>query len=979
MYKKSLGVKVLSAIMTGALLAGNVTPALAQEKPAQVSDKDTDGKKASPSDAEKAEDVTETAPKKAARKAAKQNDVKMNIQFVTADGASAGGGDYFLPAGVQNYSILEQYLPEGYKLAVSGDFMVAAGESETVRVEPIEAEAETVIMNIQFKTADGEVVAGGDYFVPAGVQNYSVLEQYVPEGYKMTVSGDFMATENAHLDVTIEPIEAETEDIIMNIQFKTAEGVVIAGGDYFVPEGVQNYSVLEQYVPAGWKMAVSGDFFAEAGAHLEVRVEKEGTETQEAITKVQFVCDGEVVGGGDYFVEAKDGIYKLSELEKYVPEGYVLAESGDAFVNQDEPRQVRVEKKAAETQEMITKVQFVYNGEVVAGGDYFVTADENGIYKLSELEKYVPEGYVLAESGDAFVNEDEPLQVRVEKKASETQEMITKVQFVYNGEVVAGGDYFVTADENGIYKLSELEEYVPEGYVLAESGDAFVDPDNARQVRIEKEASETQEMITKVQFVYNGEVVAGGDYFVAADENGIYKLSELEEYVPEGYVLAESGDAFVDPDNVRQVRIEKIAETKEVTVTYIDEETNAPVGTETITVDADAYNVNTSVLTSVPEGYELVWVGDIKLEGSELSVLVRATGEEPTDPSEETKEVTVNYYDEGGNLVEVGTVTVPADAETVDTSALTDVPEGYEIVNGGAVAIVDGAISVTVKETGEQPTDPSQETKEVTVIYNDENGNLVAEDVITVPADATTVDTSTLTNIPGGYEIANGGVVTIVDGTISVTLRAVATATLTIHFNNGGTEVGTQTVTATGTPGANHVFNLTRDMLEVPSGYSYIGGEIDPITVAYGQAADATINVVGYTQGSGGSGGGGGGGSSVSSATALISGDWVLDNVGWWYRYSNSTYAVGGWYYLEWQGNMDWYYFDSTGYLVSGWFDNNGMRYYLHDVHDGTFGRMYIGWNNIGGQWYYFSESTTDGTLGALVADAQVPAELLNQ
>ena len=908
MYKKSLGVKVLSAIMTGALLAGNVTPALAQEKPAQVSDKDTDGKKASPSDAEKAEDVTETAPKKAARKAAKQNDVKMNIQFVTADGASAGGGDYFLPAGVQNYSILEQYLPEGYKLAVSGDFMVAAGESETVRVEPIEAEAETVIMNIQFKTADGEVVAGGDYFVPAGVQNYSVLEQYVPEGYKMTVSGDFMATENAHLDVTIEPIEAETEDIIMNIQFKTAEGVVIAGGDYFVPEGVQNYSVLEQYVPAGWKMAVSGDFFAEAGAHLEVRVEKEGTETQEAITKVQFVCDGEVVGGGDYFVEAKDGIYKLSELEKYVPEGYVLAESGDAFVN-----------------------------------------------------------------------EDEPLQVRVEKKASETQEMITKVQFVYNDEVVAGRDYFVTADENGIYKLSELEEYVPEGYVLAESGDAFVDPDNARQVRIEKEASETQEMITKVQFVYNGEVVAGGDYFVAADENGIYKLSELEEYVPEGYVLAESGDAFVDPDNVRQVRIEKIAETKEVTVTYIDEETNAPVGTETITVDADAYNVNTSVLTSVPEGYELVWVGDIKLEGSELSVLVRATGEEPTDPSEETKEVTVNYYDEGGNLVEVGTVTVPADAETVDTSALTDVPEGYEIVNGGAVAIVDGAISVTVKETGEQPTDPSQETKEVTVIYNDENGNLVAEDVITVPADATTVDTSTLTNIPGGYEIANGGVVTIVDGTISVTLRAVATATLTIHFNNGGTEVGTQTVTATGTPGANHVFNLTRDMLEVPSGYSYIGGEIDPITVAYGQAADATINVVGYTQGSGGSGGGGGGGSSVSSATALISGDWVLDNVGWWYRYSNSTYAVGGWYYLEWQGNMDWYYFDSTGYLVSGWFDNNGMRYYLHDVHDGTFGRMYIGWNNIGGQWYYFSESTTDGTLGALVADAQVPAELLNQ
>ena len=51
-------------------------------------------------------------------------------------------------------------------------------------------------MNIQFKDGD-EVVAGGDYTVPAGVQNYTVLQQYVPEGYEMTVSGDFMAEEGA--------------------------------------------------------------------------------------------------------------------------------------------------------------------------------------------------------------------------------------------------------------------------------------------------------------------------------------------------------------------------------------------------------------------------------------------------------------------------------------------------------------------------------------------------------------------------------------------------------------------------------------------------------------------------------------------------------------------------------------------------------------------------------------------------------------
>ena len=131
---------------------------------------------------------------------------------------------------------------------------------------------------------------------------------------------------------------------------------------------------------------------------------------------------------------------------------------------------------------------------------------------------------------------------------------------------------------------------------------------------------------------------------------------------------------------------------------------------------------------------------------------------------------------------------------------------------------------------------------------------------------------------------------------------------------------------------------------------------------------------------SGGSGGGSGsrGGSSTASATKLTNGHWILDSVGWWYPFSDNTYAKGGWYYLEWQNKMDWYYFDNNGYLVSGWFEENGNKYYLHDVHDGTFGRMYSGWNKIGNQWYYFNDTTT-GTFGALDPNAQVPAELLNQ
>ena len=92
----------------------------------------------------------------------------------------------------------------------------------------------------------------------------------MPEGYEMTVSGDFFAEDGAHLDVNVQKIK---KDIIMNIQFKDGNEVV-AGGDYFVPEGVQNYSVLEQYVPEGYEMTVSGDFFAVEGSHLDVSVQK---------------------------------------------------------------------------------------------------------------------------------------------------------------------------------------------------------------------------------------------------------------------------------------------------------------------------------------------------------------------------------------------------------------------------------------------------------------------------------------------------------------------------------------------------------------------------------------------------------------------------------------------------------------------------------------------------------------------------------
>ena len=323
----------------------------------------------------------------------------MNVRFMEGE-TFVSGGDYTLPLGVQNYSVLNQYVPEGYKMTVSGDFMVTEGGKIEVPVEKI---SNTVIMNIRFM--DGETfVAGGDYTLTAGVQNYSALQSYVPEGYVLEVSGDFMAAEGAKLDV---PVKKITNEVIMNILFKDGDEVV-AGGDYFVPAGVQNYNVLGKYVPAGYSMDVSGDFMAAEGAKLEVPVSKI---ENAVIMNIRFIdsTTGEFVAGGDYFLP--EGVQNYKVLTQYVPEGYEMDVVGDFMVAEGTSLDVPVTKLPAQ---IIMNIRFMEGETFIAGGDYFVTEGVNN-YKVLEDLGYLPEGYEMDVAGDFMAKEGAKLDVPVHK------------------------------------------------------------------------------------------------------------------------------------------------------------------------------------------------------------------------------------------------------------------------------------------------------------------------------------------------------------------------------------------------------------------------------------------------------------------------------------------------------------------------------------------------------------------------------------
>lgn len=146
------------------------------------------------------------------------------------------------------------------------------------------------------------------------------------------------------------------------------------------------------------------------------------------------------------------------------------------------------------------------------------------------------------------------------------------------------------------------------------------------------------------------------------------------------------------------------------------------------------------------------------------------------------------------------------------------------------------------------------------------------------------------------------------------------------------------------------------------------------------------------TGGTGGGGsskgsGGGGGGSSTGIASGgvtkaggpslpsyVVTGTWVQNAAGqWMFADKERIYAK------EWaavhnpyasieagQSAYDWFRFDEAGFLLTGWHqDDDGNRYYLNPVPDGTQGRMLTGWNWIDGQCFYFEEES-NGLRGAL-------------
>ncbi len=113
-------------------------------------------------------------------------------------------------------------------------------------------------------------------------------------------------------------------------------------------------------------------------------------------------------------------------------------------------------------------------------------------------------------------------------------------------------------------------------------------------------------------------------------------------------------------------------------------------------------------------------------------------------------------------------------------------------------------------------------------------------------------------------------------------------------------------------------------------------------------------------------------GGSVSASAN--SGSWMQDSKGWWYQYSNGSYAKNEWKQLPYSKDTTWYAFNEEGYLRTGWFLSGSHWYYLSEANDASIGKLVTGWTEIGGKWYYLEpDGNAAHPQGAMYAGEKTP------
>ena len=442
-------------------------------------------------------------------------------------------------------------------------FAAEAPAEETVQ-EP-GAGAVGADVTVKFVDERGNVIDEKNLSFDEGIYNYEMLDQYLPAGYERKSMGDFHALQGAVIEVRVmqkAPVE-EVQNVKINY-YDEAAGKQVAEVPVQVSSNasVVDMAILTRYLPAGYTLEgsdceIRGGYVyvsvapAEEVQNVKINYYDEAAKKQVAEVPVQVSIDTSYVD--------------MAILTRYLPEGYTL-EGSDCIIR-DGYVYVSV-APAEEVQNVKINYYDEAAGKQVAEVPVQVSIDTSCV-NMAILTRYLPEGYTI-EGTDCIIR-DGYVYVSV-KKDVEIREAVLHITFeTPNGEVVTTET--VTAEgadgEDAVFRLG-VDFNLPTGYKLSNDRDQVTEitipfgSTGGHTMVVEKGDLSS---IVKIQFVdaeNNDEVVAGGDYFVDGDGDGIFHTREITEWVPEGYELQEVGDFQVElyKETPLQLSVTKIKEDK---------------------------------------------------------------------------------------------------------------------------------------------------------------------------------------------------------------------------------------------------------------------------------------------------------------------------------------------------------------------------------------------------------------------------------
>ena len=566
-------------------------------------------------------------------------------------------------------------------------------------------------------------------------------------------------------DKQIAEIEMETyksgNDVMVaatTVFEKCPAGYEVVNSDYIVRDGYVYVTVKKAEVKSA-KVSYYDESADKQIAEIEMETYKSGNDVMVAATTVFEKCPaGYEVVNSDYIVR----------------DGYVYV-----TVKKAEVKSAKVSYYDESADKQIAEIEMeTYksgNDVMVAATTVFEKCPAG--YEVVNSDYIVRDGYVYV----AVKSVPTTKTIKINYYSEEENKQISEVKM----EVAADATYV----NSGSLKA-------PDGYELVESGD-FTIRDGYVYAAVRKVKAPATTKTIKINYYSEAEEkqIAEVDMTVAADATYI-NTSALT--APEGYELVLSGDLAIR-DGYVYAAVNKIG-SKTVKINYYSEAEEKQIKEEELTVAPDATCVNTSKLTA-PTGYELVEVGDLPIRDGYVYAAVRKVS---------TKEVKINFYcPEEKKQVAEPTVVVNADATCVNSSAYAAlVPAGYELAEVGDMPIRDGYVYAEVRKVA---------TKTIKInYYSEEEEKQIAEVAMTVPADATYVNTSKLT-APAGYELVLAGDLPIRDGYVYAAVRKVPTTTIKISYVDEATdkEVGAEDLVVNqGTTVVN--FNVLKS---VPAGY----------------------------------------------------------------------------------------------------------------------------------------------------------------